>query len=199
MDKTVLTIGIVLLIAGITLTSLAIIPLSSQWVTRTFYDFPKSEMILNKSFEVPQGNITSCQVHLEANDSLTMNAASLKPGTNRNSGAKIDFTFTDDTQTYQSYNRTANISISWIAPKSGNYSFNFDNSNGNSSKEVIVIAMRNWRETMHPIFLVNTPLIGPSFVLIGIVICAIGALVVTLALSRKRPDRVSNMGNPQQG
>ena len=186
------TIGIVLLIAGSTLTSLAIIPLSSRWVTRTFYDFPKSELILNKSFEIAQGNITNCQVHLEAGDTITMNAASSKPGTNRNVDAKIDFTFSDDTQTYQSYNSSSNISLSWIASKSGNYNLNFDNSNDSSSKEVIVIAMRNWRETTYPTFLVDTPLIGYSFVWIGITICAIGAAVVTLTLLRKKGNRRSN-------
>jgi hypothetical protein len=194
MRKKVLALGIVSLIVGITLISLASIPLSSRWVAFYIYDSHKSELILNKSFEVTQANITNYQVHLDAGDNITITAAISKPGTNRNVGANIDFTLNAGTQTYLSFDRAPNITLSWTAPKSGNYSLNFDNSNDSSSKEVIVMVMKYWRETEHPMMLVNTPLIGYNYLWVGAAVCVVGVAIIILELLKRTTNVSSNMG-----
>ncbi len=202
MRKNVLALGATILILGITLIGLASVPVSSRWVTLTFYNYPKSELIVNRNFEVVQDSVVNYSVYLDEGNKITINAAISKPGTNRTVGAKIDFTLNDDTQTYQSYDRTSNISLSWTVPKSGNYSLNFDNSGDSSSKEVIVMVMKSWRETVHPIMLVNTPLIDYSFVWIGVAVCVGGTAVVVLELCKKTSNTASNeklpAANPNQ-
>lgn len=151
-------------------------------------------MILNKSFEVTQANITNCQAHLDAGDNITITAAISKPGTNRNVGANIDFTLNDGTQTYLSFDRAPNATLSWTAPKSGNYNLNFDNSNDSSSKEVIVMVMKYWRETEHPMMLVNTPLIGYNYLWVGAAVCVVGVAIIILELHKRTTNVSSNKG-----
>jgi hypothetical protein len=192
MHRKTLAVGILTIIIGVMLVSLASSPLSAHWKSINVSNSPKSELIVNRNFEVAQESIVKIQFHLEKGDNITVNAAISEPGTNRQVGAKIAFVLRDDTQVYESFGETGKVSLHWTAPNSGNYSLNFDNSKDSAAKEGIVMVTKYWRVTDHFVILVNTPLISHSFVWVGMFVCAGGAAIVILALRRKTGGLASN-------
>jgi len=183
MKKALLVFGIILVIGGIALAGLSIISVS-RWVTLTV-DSPKSELTLNEAFEVSAATTTIYPLNLNENDNITINGAITKPGSNRTIGATIDFSINDNAQTYHSYDKTSNVTLRWTVPQSGNYSFVFDNSFDSASKDVIIMAMKNWHEPQQYTMLVNTPLVGYWFLWVGVVFCAVGVALVILGLHKK--------------
>jgi len=184
MKKAILAFGIILLIAGIALASLSSIPVP-RWVTFAV-DTPKSELILNKAFEIQSSDTATYSLNLYKDDNITITGAISQPETNRSIGAAIDFSINDSSQTYHSYDKTSNVTFRWTVPKSGNYSFAFDNSFDNASKDVIVMVMKNWHEPQEYNMLVNTPLVGYWFLWVGVVVCAVGVMLVIFGFRKKK-------------
>ena len=185
MKKALLAIGIIFLIAGVTLASLSRIPIS-HWDTFTINNYPKSELALNEAFEIQAISSKTYTVNLSKNDELTINGAITQPGTNRSIGATIDFSIKDSSHTYHSYDKTANVTMCWTVPQSGNYSFIFDNHLDDASKDVIIIVMKSWCEPQQSSILVSTPLLSYWFLWMGVVLCVVGAVLMILAQKKRK-------------
>lgn len=195
MKKSLLSFGVVLLIAGSLLVIISSISIP-RWNTFTV-DTPQSELILNKAFEIQASGKTEYTLNLNKNDNLTINGAITEPESNRSIGAIIDFSINDSSKTYHSYAETQNITFSWTVPQSGNYSFVFDNTFGDASKDVIVMVMNNWREPkqysmlvniplMNTLFTNNTPLVNYWFIWGGGALILIGIALAILWFTKKR-------------
>ena len=167
---------VMLLILVIALASLVSIPVP-RWVTFAV-DTPKSELTLNKAFEIQASDTATYTLNLNKDDNITITGAISQPETNRSIGAAIDFSINGSSQTYHSYDRTSNVTFRWTVPQSGNYSFVFDNSFDDASKDVIVMVMKNWHEPQEYSMLVNTPLVGYWLLWVGGVVCAVGVMLV---------------------
>ncbi len=183
MEKLVVALGLILLIVGVVLISGSAIPVS-KWST-IFVENPKSELVLNKTFEVPASSFTTNIVYLAQGDNVTMNGAITAVGSSRSVSKELDFSVKADSETVLSYYRTENVTLSWTAPRSANYSLVFDNSFDSEPKDVIIMVMKYWRQTDEYTVLQNTPLVPPGFLWIGIVVCLFGGGLTAFGVLKK--------------
>lgn len=182
MKKSLLAFGIVLLIAGSTLGSISSISIP-RWDTFTV-DTPRSELILNKAFEIQASSNTAYTLNLNKNDTLTITGAITEPESNRSIGAIIDFSINDSSKTYHSYDKTQNLTFLWTVPQAGNYSFVFDNRFDDSAKDVIIMVMKNWSEPEQYSIMVNTPLVNYWFLWVGVALIIVGIALAILWLAK---------------
>lgn len=182
MRKTPLALGIVAVILGITLASLATIPVS-RWTTITGYS-SDSELALNQAFEIPPASNITRWVYLEADVNVTINSAVSVPGSNRSIGATIDFSINNGSPIIVQNKTLAPRVGSWTVPVSANYSLVFDNSYDSASKDVIIMLIKSWNEPHEYRVKLNTPLVDSSLLWVGLVSIGVGAGLLFYAIKK---------------
>lgn len=193
MRKTPLALGIVVVILGIALASLATIPVT-RWTTFTRYS-SDSELVLNEAFEIPSASVITRWVYLEAGVNVTINGAVSVPGSNRSIGAPIDFLINNDSPVIIQNRTVAPKLSSWTVPVSANYSLVFDNSFDDTSKDAIVMLQKSWYGPHEYNVKLNTPLVDSRMLWVGLVSIGVGAglLVVGKKKSTNSPTIVSTV------
>lgn len=184
MKKTLLALGIVAVILGITLASLSTIEVS-RWTTFTV-NRPDSELVLNEAFEIPPASIITRWVYLEAGVNVTINGAVSVPGSNRSIGSTIDFSVNNDSPVILQ-NRTVTPRVSsWAVPVSANYSLVFDNSYDGASKDAIIMLSKSSYGPHEYKVLVNTPLVNPRLVWVGLVSIGVGTGLLFFGIKKRK-------------
>jgi hypothetical protein len=182
MRKTPLALGIVAVILGIALASLATIPVS-RWTTFTVNE-PDSELVLNDAFEIPPASNITRWVYLEAGVNVTINGAVSVPGSNRSIGATIDFSINNDSPVLLQ-NRTISPRVSsWTVPASANYSLVFDNSYDGASKDAIIMLQESWYGPHEYRVLVNRLLVDSRLLWVGLFSIGVGAGLLFYAIKK---------------
>ena len=96
MKKLIVALGLISLIVGVLLISVSAIPLS-KWSTISV-EHPKSELVLNKAFEVPSSSATTHVVYLAQGDNVTMNGAITAVGSSRSALKRLIVSVKDDSK-----------------------------------------------------------------------------------------------------
>lgn len=165
----------------------------SEWVDFTVDSVPQSELVLDKAFEIQALDTATYTVTLNQNDTVTINGAISQHNSNRSIGATIDFIITDGVQVYHSYKDTSTVTLSWTVPRSGNYSFVFNNTSDDAAKDVIIMATRSWQVPQQHRMLVTTRLVPNLYLRAGVLIggVVLFALGVSLVVSGLRKNNAA--------
>lgn len=182
MKKTLLGIGVFLLIVGIVVLAFTFIDLPRT--TTESYQVPKSSDIIDESFTVPPETVTRTR-SLTEGDSLNIQLE-VTAGGNKD----IDFSVTDGITTYISATRATTLDRDWTVPSNGTYYFVYDNSfSWITSKDVTTKVTKHWTETNYRDVTKYYPLLYYEFSYVGLILSFAGIGIVIWGFVRKETPK----------
>ena len=178
MNKSVVGIGVFLLIIGIVLTVLPLIYVPQT--TTEAYDDPKSSVVFDQPFDVPPSTTTHT-AYLDENDTINIQFEVTSGG-----NLDINFRLNDGSTTYLDYTRITSLDEDFTVPISSNYNFVFDNSFSTfTSKGVDVSITKQWTEIAYRDVTEELPLLPFEVLYVGIVLTFIGVGVAIFGAVKK--------------
>lgn len=104
-------------------------------------------------------------------------------------GGTIDFSVNYGTTSYVGANQTSSVSRYWVAPRTGNYQFVYDNSAPGAVTKTVKVLVTNQGVasfTSPTNASIPQPLIPAQFNMSGLVLMVMGAVVIALGLAMGR-------------
>lgn len=184
MKKTIVGIGISVLIVGMLLVALPFVYVPKT-VSESYQD-PKASSVIDQSFVVPPSTITQTR-YLTAGDSLNIQITVTSGG-----NLDIDFSVNDGATTYMSYSRITTVNKDWTVPLSSNYNFVYDNSfSFITSKGVTAQVTKHWTETAYRDVTTNIQLLPFEFAYLGVIAVLVGIGLTGYGVIKRDTHNVS--------
>ena len=182
MNKSIVGIGVFLLIVGIVLTVLPLIHVPQT--TTEAYDDPKSSIVFNQPFDVPPSTTTHI-AYLDESDTINIQFEVV-------SGGNLDITFrlNDGSTTYLEFGRITSIDEDFTAPISSNYNFVYDNSFSTfTTKGIDVLVTKQWTEIAYRDVTEDLPILPFEVLYVGLILTFVGVGVAIFGAVKKPTDK----------
>ena len=178
MRKSVVGIGVFLLILGVVLTVLPLIYVPQT--TTEAYDDPKSSVVFDQPFDVPPSTITHI-AYLDENDTINIQFEVTSGG-----NLDINFRLNDGSITYLDTTRITSMNETFTVPISANYNFVYDNSFSSfTSKGLDVSITKQWTEIAFRDVTEELPLLPFEVIYVGLVLTFVGVGVAIFGAIKK--------------